>query len=170
MQEALNQIICTYGMEAVHDALQKKMKTEYAFLKKLYGEKSVVSEKPLVVAEKPVVPEKPVVLEEKSSNIIAIEETVGGEVKEKKFRDPKEMKEWQRSEEEKKRLENESKGLKKETLLTKENLKKWIEDENRTYSYISRTYVGCKDIEVSAAAKLYGIVATRKNVMVHTKK
>jgi len=80
------------------------------------------------------------------------------------------MKEWQRSEEEKKRLENESKGLKKETLLTKENLKKWIEDENRTYSYISRTYVGCKDIEVSAAAKLYGIVATRKNVMVHTKK
>lgn len=160
MQEALNQIICTYGMEAVHVALQTKMKTEYAFLKKLYAEKPVVvAEKAL--EEKPVALEKPVVVE-----TTLVEDTSN----EKKFRDPKEMKEWQRSEEEKKRLENEAKGLKKETLLTKENLKKWIEDENRTYSYISRTYVGCKDIEVSSAAKLYGIVPTRKNVMVHTKK
>ena len=76
------------------------------------------------------------------------------------------MKEWQRAEEDKKKKENESKGVKKETLLTKENLKKWIEEEGRTFCYISREYVGCKDSEVSAAAKLFGIDTTRKNVTV----
>jgi hypothetical protein len=86
--------------------------------------------------------------------------------KENKHRDPKEMKIWQKEQEDKKRKENEDKGINIKDLLTKENLKKWIEEEGRTYSYISREYVGCKDSEVSATAKAFGIENTRKNVLI----
>ena len=113
-------------------------------------EEKLVKEK----EEKPVVTETPVTV------------TVIEPVEESKFRDPKEMKEWQKNEEEKKRKENEAKGIKKSDILTKENLKKWIEEDGRTFAYISREYVGCKDSEVSAAAKLFSIDTTRKNVTV----
>ena len=76
------------------------------------------------------------------------------------------MKIWQKEQEDKKRKENEDKGINIKDLLTKENLKKWIEEEGRTYSYISREYVGCKDSEVSATAKAFGIENTRKNVLI----
>lgn len=169
MEEGLNQLLYTYGMQAVYVALEKRMKADYAFLKTVYADKPV--NKPVPVEKvKEVKVSTPCV--EHTDSVTEVEESNvdSKDVKEKKFRDPKEIKEWQRSEEEKKRVENEAKGLKKEQLLTKENLKKWIEDENRTYSYISRTYVGCKDTEVSAAAKTYGITPTRKNVLVHTRK
>ena len=92
------------------------------------------------------------------------------EVKEKKFKDSKEQKIWQKEQEEKKRKENLVKGINPKDLLTKENLKKWIEEEGRTYSYIAREYTGCKDSEVSSAAKLYNIENTHKNVMITAKK
>ena len=155
MEDDLSTLIGAYGITAIHKALMNRMKDEYSYLKKIFEEK----EKP-VKEEK----EKPV-KEEKEKPVVA--EVVAPVVEEvSKFRDPKEMKEWQRAEEEKKKKENESKGIKKETLLTKENLKKWIEEEGRTFCYISREYVGCKDSEVSAAAKLFGIDTTRKNVTV----
>ena len=159
MEDDLSTLIGAYGITAIHKALMNRMKDEYSYLKKIFEEK----EKP-VKEEKHVKEEKPV-KEEKEKPIVA--EVVAPATEEvSKFRDPKEMKEWQRAEEEKKKKENESKGIKKETLLTKENLKKWIEEEGRTFCYISREYVGCKDSEVSAAAKLFGIDTTRKNVTV----
>jgi len=150
MEDDLSTLIGAYGITAIHKALMNRMKDEYSYLKKIFEEK----EKP-VKEEK----EKPVIAEVVVEPVAAVEEV-------SKFRDPKEMKEWQRSQEELKKKENESKGIKKETLLTKENLKKWIEEEGRTFSYISREYIGCKDSEVSAAAKLFGIDTTRKNVTV----
>jgi hypothetical protein len=158
MEDDLSTLIGAYGITAIHKALMNRMKDEYSYLKKIFEEK----EKPVKEEkEKPVKEENPVV------PVITVAEVATTDVEEiTKFRDPKEMKEWQRSQEELKKKENESKGIKKETLLTKENLKKWIEEEGRTFSYISREYVGCKDSEVSAAAKLFGIDTTRKNVTV----
>jgi hypothetical protein len=176
MEEGLNQLLYTYGMQAVYVALEKRMKADYAFLKTVYADKQVTKPVPVekvkeVKVSIPSVEQTDSFTEVEESNVVSTNLSVDSkEVKEKKFRDPKEIKEWQRSEEEKKRVENEAKGLKKEQLLTKDNLKKWIEEENRTYCYISRTYVGCKDTEVSAAAKTYGITPTRKNVLVHTRK
>jgi hypothetical protein len=164
MEDDLSTLIGAYGITAIHKALMNRMKDEYSYLKKIFEEK----EKP-VKEEK----EKPVKEEKEKENPVVPVITVTEVVKPTavveettKFRDPKEMKEWQRGEEEKKKKENESKGIKKETLLTKENLKKWIEEEGRTFAYISREYVGCKDSEVSAAAKLFGIDTNRKNVTV----
>lgn len=79
------------------------------------------------------------------------------EVEVKQYRDPKEVKKWQREQEQAKRAELDAQGITVESLLTKENLKKWIEGEGRTYSDVARTYVGCPDSQVSAAAKAYGI-------------
>jgi hypothetical protein len=74
-----------------------------------------------------------------------------------KFRDAKEMRAWQKQQEQKKRVELEAKGITVASLLTKENLEKWVTEDGRTYSYIAREYVGCPDAQVSAAAKTYGI-------------
>ena len=156
MEDDLSTLIGAYGITAIHKALMNRMKDEYSYLKKIFEEKEEKKEK-----EKPIVPVVPV-----TEVVTPIDETTKVEDEVTKFRDPKEMKEWQRGEEEKKKKENESKGIKKDKLLTKENLKKWIEEEGRTFSYISREYVGCKDSEVSAAAKLFGIDTTRKNVTV----
>jgi hypothetical protein len=156
MEDDLSTLIGAYGITAIHKALMNRMKDEYSYLKKIFEEK-----------EKPVKEEKEKEKENPVVPVITVAEVATTAVEEiTKFRDPKEMKEWQRSQEELKKKENESKGIKKETLLTKENLKKWIEEEGRTFSYISREYVGCKDSEVSAAAKLFGIDTTRKNVTV----
>jgi tRNA/tmRNA/rRNA uracil-C5-methylase (TrmA/RlmC/RlmD family) len=160
MEDDLSTLIGAYGITAIHKALINRMKDEYSYLKKIFEEK-----------EKPVKEEKEKPIKEEKENpvvpVITVAEVATTAVEEiTKFRDPKEMKEWQRGQEELKKKENESKGIKKETLLTKENLRKWIEEEGRTFSYISREYVGCKDSEVSAAAKLFGIDTTRKNVTV----
>ena len=155
MEEELNALLGKYGIVPVHIYLEQRMKQDYNYLKKFF-EKKVVEQKP--VEQKPV--EKSEVVEPVATNEV-VEETT-----EKNFKDPKEMKKWQKEMEEKKRTEQEAKGINPKDLLTKENLQKWYGEEGRTFSYISREYVGCKDTEVSNAVKIFGIVNTRKNVIV----
>jgi delta 1-pyrroline-5-carboxylate dehydrogenase len=152
-------LIATYGIRDIHMALMSRMENDYHYLKKVMEkeEKKV----------KPVEPKKEIVEENILEENVEVEEVKKEEEKEKKYRDPKEMKVWQKEQEEKKRKENEAKGIKAKDLLTKENLQKWYGEEGRTFSYISREYVGCKDTEVSAAVKLYNIESTRKNLVVH---
>jgi len=154
LKEELNLLIAKYSIQNVNISLQARMKEDYEYLKTLYGKK----EEPVKVKEEVKEEVKAEVKEE-----VKVEEEVK---KENKHRDPKEMKIWQKEQEDKKRKENEEKGINIKDLLTKENLKKWIEEEGRTYSYISREYVGCKDSEVSATAKAFGIENTRKNVLI----
>jgi hypothetical protein len=154
LTDELNLLIAKYTIQKVNTTLQARMKEDYEYLKSLYGKK----EEPVKVKEELKVKE-----EVKEEATVKVEEEVK---KENKHRDPKEMKIWQKEQEDKKRKENEDKGINIKDLLTKENLKKWIEEEGRTYSYISREYVGCKDSEVSATAKAFGIENTRKNVLI----
>ena len=158
----LNLLISRYGIRDVNKSLQTRMKEDYEYLKTVFSKEDKKEVKKEVKVES-VEPESEPAIEIK-------EEAPVAEVKEKKFKDSKEQKVWQKEQEEKKFKENEAKGIKSKDLLTKENLKKWIEEEGRTYSYISREYVGCKDSEVSAAAKLLGIENTRKNLMIHNAK
>ena len=165
LKDDLSMLIATYGIRDIHMALMSRMENDYHYLKKVMEkeEKKV----------KPVEPKKQVVEEnvvEENLEVEEVEEVKKEEEKEKKYRDPKEMKVWQKEQEEKKRKENEAKGIKPKDLLTKENLQKWYGEEGRTFSYISREYVGCKDTEVSAAVKLYNIESTRKNLVVHAMK
>ena len=160
MEDDLSTLIGAYGITAIHKALMSRMKDEYSYLKKIFDSKEIKEE---VLSPTPLLPPAPLLPPTEVTKVVVSEP-----VEEAKFRDPKEMKDWQKGEEEKKKKENEAKGIKKSDLLTKENLKKWIEEDGNTFAYISREYVGCKDSEVSAAAKLFGIDTTRKNVTVKT--
>lgn len=172
LSDDLNMLIGHYGLAAVHSTLQTRIKEEYEYLKKLFEKKSDVEEKPIKEKKVESVVVKNEVVETVETVETEVVETVETEKTEepKKFKDSKEQKIWQREMEEKKKKENLEKGISIKSLLTKENLKKWIEEEGRTYSYIAREYTGCKDTEVSAAAKLFGIESTRKNVLIKNSK
>ena len=84
------------------------------------------------------------------------------------FRDPKEIKAYQKDQEEKKRLENEALGLDPSKILTKDNLKQWIEVEGRTYAWVAREKAGCSDTQVSATAQMLGIkskISKKRGIM-----
>lgn len=74
-----------------------------------------------------------------------------------KFKDPKEQKVWQKAQEEIRRKDNESKGIQLTQVLTKENLKQWIEVEGKTYAWVAREKAGCPDTQVAATAQMMGI-------------
>ena len=96
-------------------------------------------------------------------------ETITQTEESNKFNNSKDQKLWQKEQEDKKRKENEDKGIDPKSLLTIENLKKWLIDEKRTFSYVAREYVGCKDSEVSSTAKAFNIEC-KKPYMYHSKK
>ena len=84
------------------------------------------------------------------------------------FRDPKEIKAYQKEQEEKKRLENEAQGLDPSKVLTKDNLKQWIEVEGHTYAWVAREKAGCSDTQVSATAQMLGIkskISKKRGIM-----
>jgi hypothetical protein len=177
LETELSSMIGRYGTESVHKALVNRMRREYSYLKIQFEDKK--REEPVkksieVIKNEEVVKNEVVenVVENEGEKIVEVkQENKKSEKSEKseksqksqksqkseKFRNPKEVKEWQRVQEDKKLEENRKKGVLKKEVLTKENLKKWIEEEGHTFSYIAREFVGCRDTEVSAAAKLFGI-------------
>jgi hypothetical protein len=74
-----------------------------------------------------------------------------------KFRSPAEVKRYQKEAEAKKRTELDAKGITVASLMTRDNLKKWIEDEGHTFAWVAREMIGCSDTLVSSMARNYGI-------------
>jgi hypothetical protein len=72
----------------------------------------------------------------------------------------KELKAWQREQEAKKLAELKISGIAPESLLTAENIKRWIEDEHRTFAYVAREYVGMPEDKVADFAKGHGVKST----------
>jgi len=72
----------------------------------------------------------------------------------------KDLKAWQKEQETKKLAELTAQGIIPETLLTRENIKKWIEDEHRTFAYVAREYVGMPEAKVADFAKEHGVNST----------
>lgn len=89
-----------------------------------------------------------------------------------KFRSPAEVKEYQRQAVEKKHLELEAQGISSSSILTKENLMKWIDEEGNTYAWVAREKAGCSEEEVSTIAKSFGILsrASKKRGMLIAQK
>jgi hypothetical protein len=69
----------------------------------------------------------------------------------------KEIKQWQKTEEDRKRDELKSQGIDPQSLLTKDNLKLWIEKENKSYAVVARYHVGLPEMYVSEVAKKFGV-------------
>jgi hypothetical protein len=89
------------------------------------------------------------------------------------FKNPKEAKAWQKEQELKKKQELSDSGILPNSLLTKENLERWIIQDSRTYAYIAREYVGLPEAMVSETAKTFGIqteASKKRNEMIKKKK
>jgi hypothetical protein len=84
------------------------------------------------------------------------------------FKDPKEQKAWQKEMEAKKKAENDALGISFSQILTRENLKQWIEVEGKTYAWVAREKAGCPDAQVAATAQMMGIKSsiTKKRAMI----
>ena len=72
----------------------------------------------------------------------------------------KDLKAWQKEQEAKKLADLTAQGIVPESLLTPENIKKWIEDEHRTFAYVAREYVGMPEAKVADFAKEHGVNST----------
>ena len=73
------------------------------------------------------------------------------------LRNPQEQKKWQKEQEDKKMRDLRSTGVNPASLLTEANLRKWVEEEKKTFAFIAREYVGLSDGVVAAEAKKYGL-------------
>jgi hypothetical protein len=84
----------------------------------------------------------------------------------------KDLKAWQKEQEAKKLAELTAAGIVPESLLTAENIKRWIEMEHRTFAYVAREYVGMPEAKVADFAKEHGVKSTisKKRAILSAKK
>ena len=196
----LRYLIAAHSLKGVHEALQELMAEEYAFLSSVFQkgapitvpvaplEENVMVEPEVVAAPlnqkklkvtvkkaseapapapaptpEPVVVTAPVVTQEQE-----YVEPTRPEIQ----HTPQEMKKYQKEAEAKKHAELVAQGIDFRTILTKENLKKWLEDEERTYSWVAREKAGCPDTQVGAIAKSFQIQNknTKKRAMMMARK
>lgn len=169
-------LVAKYGFKNLHIRLEEIMREEYAYFQTKFQQpfqntillKEVVQELPVQKKQrktkvKKVIP-VPVETEEQSEDVqLSLEDAEVKDVivtvseKVSHFRDPKEMKEFQKNAVEAKRKENEAAGLSPSDFLTKENLRLWIEQEGKTYAWVAREKAGCPETQVAAQAQMMGL-------------
>ena len=158
-------LVAKYGFKNLHMRLEEIMRDEYAYFQTKFQDtitslKQVIQEPKNKSSKRPKKPvnefvelkeEVQVSADEVKDIIVTLNEKTNN------FRDPKEMKEFQKNAVEAKRKENEAAGLQPSHFLTKENLKQWIEDEGRTYAWVAREKAGCPETQVAAQAQMMGL-------------
>lgn len=164
-------LVAKYGFKNLHVRLEELMREEYAYFCLKF---KAIPDLPIQVKQVQEIPlpkqkvrkvrvKKPVQTSDLQSEDVQLSlenvemKDVIVTVSEKTFRDPKEMKEYQKAAVEAKRKENEAAGFQPSHFLTKENLKQWIEDEGQTYAWVAREKAGCPETQVSAQANMMGI-------------
>ena len=169
MDQDIYELVAKYGFKGLHSRLTEIMREEYLYFQKQFEVKVQVSAQiPQVLEPVKVEEKKRAVRKEKVKKAQKASEPVASETVEIKdvfvttqdrpgFRDPKEMKEFQKASEDKKRKENEEAGVQLFEVLTKENLSQWIENEGRTYAWVAREKAGCAETQVAATAQMMGI-------------
>ena len=193
LHQNLRALVAIHGFEMVHTSLQGMMRQDYEFLMRVYGPPPVpvavpvpepsapaptdtnTKVKNVKVTVKKAAPQSEPVPEpvpEPTPQPPLPQTTLEQPTEEKKFRSPTEMKEFQRLAVDKKRAELDAQGVSARSVLTKENLKKWVEEDGNTYAWVAREKAGCDESEVSAIAKTYGIVSkiSKRRGMIIAKK
>ena len=185
LKEYLKELIGWYSLEEVHTCLEEICKEEFDFLKRLYSAKvpktsQVQSQQaqqqpqvqqvhqvqqsqvqqsqvqqsqkhtPLRADTKVVVVKQPEPQQSESEQPQQVHNVSG-------LSDPKDIKKWQKEQEEKKKRELDAQGINPASLLTKENLERWILQEKKTYAAVARDYVGLPESMISSSAKSFNI-------------
>lgn len=203
LKDHLKELISWYSLEQVHTSLDLICKEEFAFLKKLYAPNTTTSvpKRVVVAAAAPVMdasgsapleqqeepklrPDAKVRVVKKPTQdatplvtvtpapTVTVPVTVPVQ-HESGLTDPKDLKKWQKEQEEKKKRELDAEGINPASLLTKENLQRWIVTEKKTYAAVAREYVGLPESMVASSAKKFGILsqtAIRRGMIVASNK
>ena len=181
MDQDIYALVGKYGFKSLHNRLTEIMKSEYEYLKSQFPiEKAPVNQ----IIQAPVTLQVPQVEKptgkrkytKKSKQVQQVqppvEETITvSETPEIKdvlvvapvqngYRDPKEIKAFQKAGEEERHKLNQAAGVQLSQILTKENLKQWIETEGHTYAWVAREKAGCPDTQVAATAQMMGVKST----------
>ena len=195
LRTELRSLIAKHGLVAVHNELQTEMRETYNFLRQLYeppknnlviplaevipdriatplhtpikGTADIVeplaldlssSEQPIVIVEKEEAPRDPslkeVVIQAKKEMVDGVQE---------KFSKAK-----HREEVLKKHKELTEKGIKPESLLTKENMTAWL-GQGMSYMRIAREQTGVHENEIAAIAKTFGLQSDIKKFIIMKK-
>lgn len=175
MDQDIYALVGKYGFKNLHNRLTEIMKSEYEYLKGQFfvvpvnrvvelpvkpqvekGEKRKYTKK-ATQAPQPAPIEQTVTLSESPEikDILVVAPTT-----QSGYRDPKEVKAFQKAGEEERHKLNEAAGIQLSQILTKENLKQWIEVEGHTYAWVAREKAGCPDTQVAATAQMMGVKST----------
>jgi hypothetical protein len=178
MEAELRSLIGRYGMRAVHEGLMKEMQDTFSYLQGVFHMKNelvmpVVHSVPSVEVVKSTIPEYiPQQTEKDEVDTDSLEDisetpadptvkqiTIGSDSKSKTVtKTPvvvKHQKQQHREEVEKKKAELIAKGVKPESLLTEENLKKWLA-QGLSYQKIAKE-TGVHEVQVSNTCKSFGL-------------
>lgn len=170
-------LVAKYGFKNLHIRLEELMRDEYAYFQTKFQTlvsnpvivNQIVQDIPVQKKQRKIKIKKnipvPVITEKEQSEDVqlSLENTELKDVivtvteKVNHFRDPKEMKEFQKAAVEAKRKENEAAGLSPSDFLTRENLTQWIEQEGKTYAWVAREKAGCPETQVAAQAQMMGL-------------
>jgi hypothetical protein len=175
----LGTLIGMYGYKDVHTRLTEFMKDDFMFLRNIFDlpskttpviQPAVQNENVMPILtrqkikrkyEKKVKFEIPMTEPIVTPPITDVPEVkdiiVTSVVADKLYRDPKEVKAFQKAAEEAKARENSANGIQISDVLTSANLKKWIEEEGRTYAWVAREKSGCPETQVAATAQMMGV-------------
>ena len=193
LRSELRSLIAKYGLQAVHTELQNEMRETYEFLRNFYGPPKnnlvipiaeTIPDRIVTPHHKPltkmVVEIEPPHLElTPSEESSFIEKSQDPSLKEVVIQAKKELaasgetgevfsKAKHREEVAKKNKELVEKGIKPESLLTKENLTKWL-GEGKSYMRIAREDAGLPENQISAMAKQFGLQSDMKKYIVMKK-
>ena len=184
MDQDIFALVGKYGFKALHSRLNEIMRAEFEYLKSQFDAaplqiqptQQTQQPQPVQQPQQPQQTQPPVKTSKKGrkpytkkSKAVAVTEPIVSEEPEIKdvivvapverqgFRDPKEVKAFQNAEEEAKHKENAAAGIDVSQILTKENLKQWIEQEGHTYAWVAREKAGCPDTQVAATAQMMGV-------------
>lgn len=180
MEKELRTLIAEYGVKGIYETLNKIMQDDLEALKKILEKSPQPVEdvkkekKPVTKAKLPAPPKEEEIpeeieTEEQEDTIASLMQKAGKGAQiviqkmdaiqsaKPTFSTLKEAKAWQKEQEEICRKKLVDQGIDPKSLLTKENLTKWIVEEKKGFSVIAREYVGLPELTVSSAAKEFGI-------------
>jgi len=177
--DSLKDLAAKHSYMKVHTELLSLMKEEYAALKGFFEvdsprkKRSTVASGKIDVAPSELQPPVTTSVEEEipakvlaNTKIRIIKKAASPDAsfqegpkpqQQKVLMDSKELKAWQKEQEAKKLAELTAAGTNPESLLTPESIKRWVEDEGRTFAYVAREYVGLPEATVADFAKAHGV-------------
>ena len=184
LKHYLKELIGWYSLEEVHTCLEEICKEEFDFLKRLYSAKvpktsQVQSQQQAQQQAQQQVQQVQVQQSQKhtllraDTKVVVVKQSEPQQQQPEQqqpeqqqtqqvhnvsgLSDPKDIKKWQKEQEEKKKRELDAQGINPASLLTKENLERWILQEKKTYAAVARDYVGLPESMISSSAKSFNI-------------